>query len=381
MSWVRVLFALLAMAGLAKAHDWPKNFPSAPETFGFKSRYVQVARGVNLHVVDRPGTDPALPPAVFVHAMEDTWHGFEKLYGELGTSRRVIALDQRGHGDSDKPPDAPYSVQMFTEDLKAVLDALGVERIGLLVGHSMGSWVGWHFAGTWPASVERLLLIGTSADWPDYGDAEKEILKRMFKHGGKPVTYEEAYEEVKSPAGGCVSVADCGQWFFDTEVYGFMKFPTFVTAHMLANENPAKFRATANELVPKITAATTIIRGENDAIQSEATNERMLALLEQGEACQPSLKVIPGQNHNPNWTYKGASVIVAALQELLASSPHCHGTAVSALSRAAPATNPPSPVAALTLVVALVLATATSIRLATRSRRSAPLGEVLLDAA
>lgn len=336
---------------------------------------------MNLHVVDRPGTDPALPPVVFVHGLQDSWHSFEKQYEKLGSSRRVIALDSRGHGDSDKPQNASYSVQMFAQDLRTVLDALNVERIGLLVGHSLGSWISWHFAGTWPASVERLLLIGTSADFPDLDSpAVKHFLKDVKRMGSKPFTYDMIYDMLKEPTEGCGHVSSCGQWFFDTCIYEEMRMPPFVVP-LFFNNNEGTFRAAAQQLLPKITAATAILRGENDPIQTQTSNERMLALLQQGEACRPSLKVVEGQGHSLHWTYQGASVVATVMQELLESPSHFHGTVGSAL-RGVP-TNSPSPVAALTLVLALALATATSIHLIAtiRSRRSTLLGEMLLDGA
>jgi pimeloyl-ACP methyl ester carboxylesterase len=71
---------------------------------------------------------------------------------------RVLALDQRGHGDSDWDPEARYDAQSMTDDLEAVLDAVGIDRF-VLVGFSMGGRVAMTFAGRHPERLAGLVII------------------------------------------------------------------------------------------------------------------------------------------------------------------------------------------------------------------------------
>jgi 4,5:9,10-diseco-3-hydroxy-5,9,17-trioxoandrosta-1(10),2-diene-4-oate hydrolase len=72
---------------------------------------------------------------------------------------RVVAVDLPGQGESDKPVDrSHYTVESMVAHLRAVLDALGVERASL-VGQSLGGTVAMAFARESPERVERLVLI------------------------------------------------------------------------------------------------------------------------------------------------------------------------------------------------------------------------------
>ncbi|OMC33125.1 hypothetical protein A5742_14610 [Mycolicibacterium fortuitum] len=73
---------------------------------------------------------------------------------------RVILLDQRGHGRSDKPVDG-YDLPQLSSDVRCVLDGLGVTR-ATLVGHSFGGQVAMHAAVTMPDRVDRLVLVGSN---------------------------------------------------------------------------------------------------------------------------------------------------------------------------------------------------------------------------
>ena len=73
---------------------------------------------------------------------------------------RVIAIDQRGHGDSSKPHDpSRYSMELLVADLLAVMDGYMVNEASL-VGYSLGARVSWHAALELPDRVTRAVLGG-----------------------------------------------------------------------------------------------------------------------------------------------------------------------------------------------------------------------------
>lgn len=73
---------------------------------------------------------------------------------------RVIALDQRGHGESDKPHHpSSYSMELLVGDLLAVMDTYLMDE-AQLVGYSLGARVGWHAALELPTRLSRLVLGG-----------------------------------------------------------------------------------------------------------------------------------------------------------------------------------------------------------------------------
>lgn len=79
---------------------------------------------------------------------------------------RLIAVDLRGHGHSDKPHDPHlYSMPAFIADLRAVLDSYGLDQVALL-GYSLGARVGWRAAIEMPEHIERAVLGGLPAGDP-----------------------------------------------------------------------------------------------------------------------------------------------------------------------------------------------------------------------
>ena len=70
----------------------------------------------------------------------------------------MLAVTQRGHGDSGKP-DGEYESRVFARDVADFMDTLGIER-AVIVGHSMGSTVAQRFAVDYPQRVRALVLAG-----------------------------------------------------------------------------------------------------------------------------------------------------------------------------------------------------------------------------
>jgi pimeloyl-ACP methyl ester carboxylesterase len=107
------------------------------------------------------------PAIVFCHAMASDHTMYDRHRNVFSKEHTFITFDQRGSGDSDHPsfvegPDSSYTVESFGEDLKAVLDELGVERACIL-GFSMGAVSALAFSTRYPGRVERLILASAMA--------------------------------------------------------------------------------------------------------------------------------------------------------------------------------------------------------------------------
>jgi len=97
------------------------------------------------------------------------------LTGRLARRYRVVALDNRGAGRTDKP-DEPYSIELMAADTRGLLDALGIGRAHLL-GISMGGRIALEIALSHPDRVDRLVLVSTSA--AGVGTARVSLAKRL----------------------------------------------------------------------------------------------------------------------------------------------------------------------------------------------------------
>lgn len=92
--------------------------------------FVEGSGGVRL-AVSETGPSSGAPSVLFVHGFAQSRHAWDTvLQGDLARSHRLVAVDLRGHGDSDKPEgDEPYVNGVhFAGDLEAVIQRLGLER-------------------------------------------------------------------------------------------------------------------------------------------------------------------------------------------------------------------------------------------------------------
>ena len=132
-----------------------------------QEQFIQT-NGLNFHLIDWGGGGEWL---VLLHGLASQAHIWDLVAPRLTDSFRVIAIDQRGHGLSDKP-DRGYDWATITSDLDAILRAQKIDR-AVLAGHSWGGNVALQYAADQPDRVSGLILIdggflqiGDRLDWP-----------------------------------------------------------------------------------------------------------------------------------------------------------------------------------------------------------------------
>jgi pimeloyl-ACP methyl ester carboxylesterase len=127
--------------------------PNLPEGFAdtFTSRYIDTG-DVRLHAVI--GGDG--PPLLLIHGWPETWYAWRLMMPALARDFRVIAVDQRGIGLSDKPADG-YDTGTLAADLVALMGALGHDRFAV-AGHDTGFAIGYALAADHPQRVDRIAL-------------------------------------------------------------------------------------------------------------------------------------------------------------------------------------------------------------------------------
>ncbi|KAJ7075801.1 Alpha/Beta hydrolase protein [Mycena belliarum] len=107
--------------------------------------------------------DPALPTVVLLHALHMGQHSFHRQFNDAQLRRfNLVALDYRGHGDSEGSIKETYGVAEAADDVVQFLDALRLPPVHL-VGVSMGSLVALELANTWPQRVISLSLVAPPA--------------------------------------------------------------------------------------------------------------------------------------------------------------------------------------------------------------------------
>ena len=104
---------------------------------------------------------PDAPPLVLLHAYTQHARTWDTVARRVADRFRVLALDQRGHGESEHTAD--YGEQRLVEDLAAFVDTLRLERFRV-VGFSIGGAAAGGFAARHPERVERLVLVENFTD-------------------------------------------------------------------------------------------------------------------------------------------------------------------------------------------------------------------------
>ncbi|HEV2063970.1 MAG TPA: alpha/beta hydrolase [Thermoanaerobaculia bacterium] len=125
-------------------------------------------------------------PVVFVHGNGGNGTQWKAQLAHLRASRRAVAIDLHGMGESAPAPDGDYSVDSFADDVAAVVDALGIKRF-VLVGHSYGGFVVAAYAGKHPERLAGLVFADCAGDLSKTPPADLEGLRR----GLEPDRYEE----------------------------------------------------------------------------------------------------------------------------------------------------------------------------------------------
>jgi pimeloyl-ACP methyl ester carboxylesterase len=129
--------------------------------------------------VHRWGVPGGLPPVVLQHGFAAdsvlNWQFTGIIPALLAAGREVVAVDARGHGQSDKPHDpARYGEQVMSGDLRGVADALGLETYDL-AGYSMGGIISLLVAAA-DRRVRRLVVGGIGAGVVELGGVDTRTL-------------------------------------------------------------------------------------------------------------------------------------------------------------------------------------------------------------
>ena len=123
-----------------------------PAVDGVRHRFVDTPR-LRFHVAEAGSGEPVL----LLHGWPQHWWAWRKVIPLLAGDHRVICPDLRGFGWTDAPRSG-YRTEELVDDLIALLDVMGLERV-LVVGHDVGGRVGFHLSLCDPTRVRRLVTL------------------------------------------------------------------------------------------------------------------------------------------------------------------------------------------------------------------------------
>ncbi|MBM4214220.1 MAG: alpha/beta hydrolase [Gammaproteobacteria bacterium] len=249
----------------------------ATKPWGAERKSTVLASGMRMGYVEHG--EPGKPVLLFLHGYTNSSLGYLPLGRLLATRYHVFLLDQRGHGETDKP-ECCYTRLDYAHDAKLFLDKMGISRAHV-AGHSLGGVVAQTFAAFWPERLHKLMVIGStigrrslpSPDSPPYPptfgllDAEIRALK-------DPIDPDSAFMKAWWEVPG-----------LDPQIQFHMRresarIPAHLWRAMLdQGEVSRDLRPTAK----KITAPTLLLFGGKDALFKTADNKELMLWLPHAE--------------------------------------------------------------------------------------------------
>ncbi|MCK9486962.1 MAG: alpha/beta hydrolase [Dehalococcoidia bacterium] len=156
-----------------------------------RDEFVEV-NGLRFHY--RESGDPRSRHAlILLHGYAATADIWTDVASDLAREFRVIALDQRGYGQTDRAEDMDYTRATQLEDLEGVIEALGLRSV-TLVGHSMGGALALCYAAEHPEVTTALVVVEAA---PEVLRSGVENLRRLLTAGESWGSLEEAMEAMR----------------------------------------------------------------------------------------------------------------------------------------------------------------------------------------
>lgn len=181
--------------------------------------------GLNLHYVD-VGQGPAV---VLIHGLGGSLYNFRYNIPALSQQFRVVALDLKGFGYSDRPLDADYSQTAQAQLVADFMDRLGIGRAAVL-GHSLGGAIALRLAALFPQRVTRLILVGSAPPVRLVPPLGGSVLRPVLRLGAALMLHQPGLREAVLRSG-----------FYD---------PAFFTQEMLEEfRRVGRIRGTAESIV------------------------------------------------------------------------------------------------------------------------------------
>jgi pimeloyl-ACP methyl ester carboxylesterase len=122
-----------------------------------------VINGLQLHYVEW-GT-PGNPALVLLHGFQSNAHTWDTFSQAMSDAYHVLALDQRGHGDTSWAPDGNYASESSVSDIAGFITALRLAPT-VVIGHSMGGRHAAMVAAEHPEKVRKVVIVDTAAEFP-----------------------------------------------------------------------------------------------------------------------------------------------------------------------------------------------------------------------
>ena len=138
-----------------------------------EDQFVEVD-GLRLHYVDWGNSEAQ--PMVLLHGLQDCARSWDFFAGSMRPRYHVLALDNRGHGDSEWAPADRYRLSDYVADVEGLVEQLGLQST-VLIGHSAGGRNALMYAISHPEAMKSLVVVDID---PDAVNPESQAMFRRY---------------------------------------------------------------------------------------------------------------------------------------------------------------------------------------------------------
>jgi pimeloyl-ACP methyl ester carboxylesterase len=161
--------------------------------FGFTNKY-ETVNGVQLHYVEGGSGEPL----ILLPGWPQNWYSYHTIAPELSKKFKVIIVDIRGMGSSEKP-ESGYDKKNMAKDIFELIQKLGLDKVSIL-GHDIGGMVATSFAFNYPDAIKKLIIMDGAH--PSEGMMYMTLLPALGTFGDKmdgnnPYPWWMAFNQVK----------------------------------------------------------------------------------------------------------------------------------------------------------------------------------------
>lgn len=246
-----------------------------------KDKFITV-NGLRLHCLEwgKPGNKAI----ILLHGYNNCAATWIPLASKLAKKRHVLALDQRGHGDSQWSEQRLYKNKHLANDLAAFIEALKLKQVSI-VGHSMGGNVALRYAAAHPEKVACLVLVDIGPEMSRKFETRGARMLLVKKDTYPTLDGAVAYLEAADPLAAQALLRQEAAYFtrqLPDGKYTWKQHQMFINFSLPKKANPF-----ANEekwqIVQQVTCPTLILRGEESDILDEGVARKMVAVMPQAE--------------------------------------------------------------------------------------------------
>lgn len=247
---------------------------------------------------------PESRPFVMVHGIGRSAHSYDHIAAELQGEFHVLAMDMRGHGESDWHPDGAYLVEDYVTDLERLADELNLQDM-ILTGSSTGGRVAQVYAGLHPDRVSKLIVEDVGPERPP--NISRGFAQRAERDSEGWASEDDLFDSLRQRPTR-VSEAQHRTWIrYETRQLGNGRVGWKYDPDIAKGFVPTELW----DYVARIEAPTLYLLGAESRIVPPETQKRL-------EATRPNIEVVtvPDAGHYPH--QETPAVFLAVVKAFLA---------------------------------------------------------------